>query len=64
MSKNKYHRRTGAIMNRSDIPLEEMQKLGFIIMDKTVICCVDQDNKPVTTKRAIAAGCLDAYTKR
>jgi 23S rRNA (guanine745-N1)-methyltransferase len=44
--------------------LEEMQKLGFIIVDKTVICCVDQDNKPVPTKQAIAEGYLDAYTKR
>ena len=44
--------------------LEEMQKLGFIIVDKTVICCVDQDNKPVPTKKAIEEGYLDAYVKR
>ena len=44
--------------------LEEMRKLGFIIIDNTVICCVDQDNKPVSAKRAIEEGYLDAYISK
>lgn len=44
--------------------LEEMRKLGFIIIDNTVICCVDQDNEPVSAKRAIEEGYLDAYISK
>jgi hypothetical protein len=40
--------------------MEEMQRLGFAIIDNTVICCVDQEDKPVPMKRAIAEGYLDA----
>jgi hypothetical protein len=42
--------------------LEEMRKLGFLIIDNTVICCVDEYDNPVSAKKAIAEGYLDAYT--
>lgn len=44
--------------------LEEMRKIGFSIVGNDVICCVDQENKPVPMKRAIQEGYLDSRASR
>lgn len=43
--------------------LEEMQRIGFIIVGTSAICCTDENDNPVTAKRAIEEGYLDAYLK-
>jgi hypothetical protein len=44
--------------------LEEMRKLGFIIVGNSAICCLDEKDNPVPSKRAIEEGYLDAYIKK
>lgn len=41
--------------------LEEMRKLGFIIIGDKAICCVNEKDEPISSKKAIKEGYLDAF---
>lgn len=41
--------------------LEKMEKIGFVIIDGSASCFVDEDGKPLSAKKAIAEGYLDKH---
>ena len=65
----KIHEEVGALTARyakegEAFLLQEMNRIGFIIVDNMAICCVDENDNAVPAKRAIEEGYLDAYIKQ